>query len=778
MQMGNPSNQANADGSGGIDQNDAGDSSSTDSSAHTVYPEPPAGNPELPETVQEEGARDRSESESSGNAPEYRSESPSESSPDNEPEGSDDSDSDKTEWNEIIPEASRAVPVGNIVAQRPGRARQALSTPVVDPALVNDQQRSHRMWAMRQLLGEPVGITDAELNNALVASGWDLGTALRRMNDVFNEARRRHRQNVTGRSQAEQDRDRLLGALSLHHNRRRGISFLYTRLVQVVRADQVNMLTTLTLGQLLADHRFDVDEAVNAFLERLLHPDEIERHDRIERRLRMINPNQMHIDQRIARFMEITGTDDFYAARGLLRTHGFDMLRAMDHWMQTGLAAYPIPPSERNRTLFRMPRQAHGDIQNMWLHPRPLAGRLDNIDAEDLADADMDYLDMTDPVRRGWLIRYPRSEARIGINIPTRRRCNYIRLGEYTSVEVIKYKPHTGKDKGVVEPFDYNNSKHVQHLNSEASQWFRRVPGEKSKDKGVAYQEDENEWLWWWHNERLWEVIEQHPELLDATSLDDWERLGIRWPIKTDKARLTRDFNNHWGNRRPTRELRSLDAQRRRVIAICNDFGFPYSPAHPPKNPPRPPPSDDDDEDEDPKPPRKRAKKDKKGKNKVSHVDDMDPDVDTEVDEDGDGDNKDDDDDDAASSPLPHKTSCTLGAANRKKSSTSSIKRKRTDDDEDDGESESDYDDGGDGDDQPMSSGKKSAGTPRRSGRNRGSGGKRMAGCAVVWCGLGAERCSCERGWVKLLWYGVVCYFYLVYETSGRRAYRPACVPA
>jgi UBA-like domain len=683
--------------------------------------------------------------------------SPHDSGPD---DSDDDGDADNTKWNEIIPEASRTVPVGNIVPQNPGRARQALSTPAANPASVNEQQRSSRMWAMRQLLGEPVGITDAELNDALVASGWDLGTALRKMNDVLNEARRRHRHNITGRSQAEQDRDRLLGSLHLHHNRRRGMDFLYRQLEQVVRADQAHMLTTLTLGQLLADHRFNIDEAVNAFLERLLHPEQIERHQRIERRLRMINPNQMHMDQRIARFMEIAGTDDFYAARGLLRTHGFDMHRAMDHWMRYGLATQLIPPSELTRALFRTPRQVHDDIQDLWPLQRPLAGRLDNVDADDLADADMDYLDTTDPVRRGWLIRYPRSEARIGINIPTRRRCNYIRMGEYTSVEVTKYKPSSGKDKGIVEPFDYNNSKHVQHLNSEASQWYRRVPGEKAKEKGVAYQDDENEWLWWWHNERLWEIIEQHPELLDVTSLDDWERLGIRWPVKTDKAQMTRDFNNHWSNQRPTRELRSLDAQRRRVIAICNDFGFPYSPAHPPKNPPRPPhppPDDDDDDsdDEDARPPPRRkpgtpkkkpaprsaSKKDRKGKNKVSHVDEMDPDVDTEVEQDSeyadaddgdDGDDDDDDDDDAGSLPLKKEPSPspTIGAVTTKKTSSGSTKRKRADDnDEEDVKVESESEHGGDGGSDHLMSGgsrgnKSGPTTPRRSRRNQGSGGK------------------------------------------------------
>jgi hypothetical protein len=333
----------------------------------------------------------------------------------------------KTRWNLIIPEASRAVPVGNVVARRPGRGRQTLNTPAT-ASRISDQQRAWRLWAMRQLLGEPVGITDEELRLALIESRWDLGTTLQRMNEVLNQARYRHRTDALNRTPAEQQRDRLLGADSLHHNQRLGIDILYTCLVQVVRVDQRNILTTLTLGQLLADHSFDVDEAVNAFLERLLHSEEVEQHQRMERRLRTISPNQLHQGQRIARLMEIAGTDDYYATRELLMMHGYDMLRAMDHWMRHGLAAQPIPPGELARSLFRTPRRLHADTEDLWPHPRPMAGQLNEIDEDDLAYADADYGDPPYyPSRDGWLVRYPREEGRTGMNIPTRLRCDYIR---------------------------------------------------------------------------------------------------------------------------------------------------------------------------------------------------------------------------------------------------------------------------------------------------------------------------------------------------------------
>ena len=661
-------------------------------------------------------------------APESPSGSRPESDPESEPGNSDDpAKTGTTRWNAIMPEASRNVPVGNIIARTPGRTRQSISTPASNPRTVSHRQQGSRVWGMRQLLGEPVGITDGDLHHALVASGWDLGTALRRMNDVLNQARRRHRTNAPGRSPAEQQRDRLLGADSLHHNRRLGIDFLYTRLVQVVRADQVDMLTTLTLGQLLADHRFDVDEAVHAFLERILSDEETEHHQRLERRLRMINPNQMHLDQRIARFMEIAGSDDWYAVRALLATHGYDMLRAMDHWMRNGLASAPIPPSELTRTTFRTPRRPHTDTEDLWAHPRPLAGRLDNIDEDDLDDAAMDYDDTSNPERNGWMVRYPRSEARVGVNIPTRRRCDYVRRGEFTTAEVTRAE--TVRGSGIRYPFDYNESNHVRHLNDTASQWFRRTTGQTSKKRGMFYQDDENDWIWWWHNERLWELIEEHPELLDATSLEDWERLGIKWPIKIDKNQMTIDFNDRWagtmnadGEERSAREMRSLDAQRRRIISICEDFGLPYSPAHPPgpTKKPSPPPQyspsgsseedgdDGNDNDDDDQPPRKKrkpaatksGKKDKKGKKKAADVNDQEE-YESPSDNDDGGDSSGDD--------QPVKTT----QKGMKKGSTS-IKRKRGDDEE--GEyGDSDYDEPTSG-----ASGRKKAGGPRRrSGRGR-----------------------------------------------------------
>jgi hypothetical protein len=302
--------------------------------------------------------------------------------------------------------------------------------------------------------------------------------------------------------------------------------------------------------------------------------------------------------------------------------------------MRNGLAGQPIPPSELNRSMFRASSRPHTDNEDLWPHPRPIAGRLNDIDADDLADADADYGHPTYLRRFGWFVRYPRWEARMGVNIPSRRRCDYIRLGEFTVAQV----NHAVKTDGsnIKERFDYNLTDHIKHLNSIAAQWFQRVPGEFSKVKGKQYQDDENEWIWWWHNERFWELIEEHPELLDATTAADWAQAGVRWPFPTDILRLMNDFNHRWtqqthlpgmnGEPRQHRDYRSIEAQGKRIIAVCDDFGYVYSPPHVRKGRDKPQKwspsgssdddSDGDDNDNEPKPPRKKPRITKKPKGK------------------------------------------------------------------------------------------------------------------------------------------------------------------
>jgi hypothetical protein len=213
-------------------------------------------------------------------------------------------------------------------------------------------------------------------------------------------------------------------------------------------------------------------------------------------------------------------------------------------------------------------------------------------------------------------------------------------------------------EKRVNDPFDYNDSHHVSRLNAIASQWFRKTLAKKAHERGSFLQDDENEWLWWWHNERYWELIEAHPQLRNVTTASDWQRAGLRWPMRIDIGRLTRDFNHRFtqqthltgmnGKPRQERASRALNARRRRVPDICNDFGHPFSQPHPVKEPENtkaehsPSVSDDGDDGDDnepkvakpktpkkPKPPPKKTGKGEKGKKKANE------DVDDEEEPDG-----------------------------------------------------------------------------------------------------------------------------------------------
>jgi hypothetical protein len=401
--------------------------------------------------------------------------------------------------------------------------------------------------------------------------------------------------------------------------------------------------------------------------------------------------------------------------------HGYDMLRAMDHWMRHGLAAQRIPPGELTRSLFRTPRRLHADTEDLWPHPRPIAGQLDDIDEDDLAHADADYWDPLYPNRDGWFVRYPREEGRIGINVPTRLRCDYIRRGEFTVVQITDVRRRNDTD--VREPFDYSKSDHVQRLNSEASQWFRRILGDKTKARGAFFQDDENRWIWWWHNERYWGLVEEYPDLLNANTAADWQRAGLRWPMRISTDQLARDFNERWApqtaddgdddNKRQVRDVWSLDAQRRRIRELCDDFGLPFLPPHKPhqakRKTPRYSPSVSDvgddgdvDDDCDPQPPKKKARRppktSKSGENKEDmRLQSLDEDVEIEIPE-----NSDDEYESPGELPVKKLTRST--------EKDSSRKRKRGQDDEEVSDR-----------DKPASSSSSSerSNAPRRSGRKR-----------------------------------------------------------
>ncbi len=132
-------------------------------------------------------------------------------------------ESDGTNWNPLIPRSSWAVPVGNT----PYAGSPALVTPRPEGATTTLDQQNYRIASLRNMLGEPSGVTYDELRAALEGTRWDMGSTLRFINHRFNEARRRAQTNQPGRDSTQVERDRLLGADSLHHNRRRAVDALY-----------------------------------------------------------------------------------------------------------------------------------------------------------------------------------------------------------------------------------------------------------------------------------------------------------------------------------------------------------------------------------------------------------------------------------------------------------------------------------------------------------------------------------------------------------------------
>ncbi len=72
-------------------------------------------------------------------------------------------ESDGTNWNQMIPRTSWAVPVGNT----PYAGSPALITPRPEGSTTSIDQQTHRIASLRSLLGEPSGVTQEELRAAL-----------------------------------------------------------------------------------------------------------------------------------------------------------------------------------------------------------------------------------------------------------------------------------------------------------------------------------------------------------------------------------------------------------------------------------------------------------------------------------------------------------------------------------------------------------------------------------------------------------------------------------
>lgn len=503
-------------------------------------------------------------------------------------------------WNNIVPVASRSVTVGNRAHHTNPRV---VDTPTT-ASRMRPQQRIERVWGLRRLLGEPVGVSEDELTRTLDRHdvGWDLGRALRAFNAELNRARDQQIVNAPTRNQLARMRDRVLGADSLHHNRRLGVNYLYERLTMVREFESIQQMTTLTLGNALLENDFDVDAAVRALVERYnrdSNGEDLQRQLVTERRQRMPTLSQLHMDRRVAHFMGVAGTDDFHAALSLSQQYGYDMHRVLDHWMQHGLPHANVPQDALTRQNFVRGVLDHDDMENLWPAPRQLAARVDEtqITDEDRADVAATYGDSQhgyDAVR-GQFVRYPRRQAYSGIDLPPRRQAAFVYDGRY-GVLSYDFVPVTGQ-KGTKAAFDHNNVDHVKKWNAQSSQWHRRYTGMTLHSKAALFTEDENTWIYDWHNERLLEALFAHPVLQATMNGREWDRAGLEWPMRIDPQRLMQDFNAYaTSNGRPHRTMAALESARRRIRALCRDFGLSYAPPHGPRKRNQPTASDDEED--------------------------------------------------------------------------------------------------------------------------------------------------------------------------------------
>ena len=439
--------------------------------------------------------------------------------------------------------------------------------------------------AFRMRLGRIGGFTTSDIEEWLRAQDWELDVAIEAFLKVTVPlARTAHETSQPGRSLLQQQRDNMLAgaAYSRHGNHRRTISILY-EMIQVRFPGDV--VTVLRLANLLRETSFDYEESMNVHEQRRGNVAEIAEIERAERRLCMTGPGgeqptQVHKDTRVQVFLEVAGTDDWISVRDFLSSAAFawNIGRALDEWMQTGLPTTPPTLAEFRRARYRAPLLPHTERDNLWPAPRPLF-RMTTPDAEDITNSTENY--GTGPYA-GEVSRYVNldlEKAVVGINRPDLLEQFSINQGRGTVIPILA--------DGILEgdsmvPINFSNKSHITALNKAYLQNPRRSAGVMKRQGGVHYTHGECDWIYCWHEDRVMQYLAQNPGFILPAG-QTWKDV-----VDFDVEELTEDFNHEFQGRvtagssapRPQRESVSLEVKRSRIQILCTDFGFNYNPAH------------------------------------------------------------------------------------------------------------------------------------------------------------------------------------------------------
>ena len=372
--------------------------------------------------------------------------------------------------------------------------------------------------------------------------------------------------------------------------------------------------TAAVVTEALRSADWMVDTAVEQACALLTHGTMRPEFELSERRLRIDTRTQYNRDRRIARFLQISGTNDLASVTALLENHNYDYSQAVEFWLKNGLP-YVEPQPIATETMSRRERlraRYHDGTQSWWDSDRPLSGPVTNITNDDLQDAMMDYPRTT---RAGWPIRFTGRQAMPGIEDPSQFIIEGIRKATGRSTrakagqhdlnlpgELKAYEfggvneagtGRKGKDNRQIQatqvPFDWDNSSHVSQLNKFRRQTFRRLEDDSFKQRiPVRYVPKELTWLEGQIRDQVNEVNRRR----DSARARGHPQPSTRY-TRIDLKSLTERFNKEFANRtdvegsigrpRPSRNTTGIKGLISHQESWCNEFGFKYSRPHPMK---------------------------------------------------------------------------------------------------------------------------------------------------------------------------------------------------
>lgn len=484
----------------------------------------------------------------------------------------------------------------------------------MQPSQAAQKDRINAFRGQLEAAGGFVG-TRAEASIHLRRYNWDVDCAVsewqrehqRRLGEVdvepdeFSEEEElhAHRPMIARRSGEEERRD--------------VTEVLVQRLQKASNCHNLTLTRYDTIG-LLHQHHFDIDEAIERYV---ISDGDIDEIRMMYQPFRRRNPSQRQQDLRLAEYLDITATNDWFTARELLKNLGWDLAKALAMWQQNRVHHVPHPDSVRRgwgkqakqRVDKGFRRDTEGKVQKdverlneTAIDPRLVfEGGKDekqcfkyeeelNSGPED-DDDDRQYQDNQEGAPVG-----SRGIAKLGAPNPNLLSVEYIRNGEYkrshwssgrygftTDLDESESPARSegSRRRGRVA-FDWNDTEHIRDLNTWRNQRYCRLKGERESER-VAWLPAEQDYLRELHHQLKAQRLRADPHCFDeqrkmiitAETKKDWvKRFNDKFAGKVVKGFESEGY-------RPVRSWGSIQSQRSRLQDLCEEFDFNYSEPHP-----------------------------------------------------------------------------------------------------------------------------------------------------------------------------------------------------